>query len=106
MIGHLIAVQSWFSGQSERSELKQLGDFLTFQVERSRPLHVQYLYPRVSPPPNFSLSTKYVIQDIEAPPLETNPGYCLGAVSSHVINIRYFKWLPALWSPEFSRKQT
>jgi hypothetical protein len=91
MIGHLIEVQPWFSEQSERSEFKRLGDLLTFQVEESRPLYVQYLYPRDSPPQTFPLSSKFVIQDIEAPPLELNPGYCFDAESSRVLNIRQLK---------------
>jgi hypothetical protein len=91
MIGHLIEIQPWFLEQSERGELNRLGDLLTFEVEESPPLRVQYLYPRNSPPQSFPLSTKYVIQDIETPPLEPDPGYCFDAEGSRVLNIRQLK---------------
>lgn len=91
MIGRLINTQPWFLEQSERSELKRLGDLLTFEVEQSPPLVVQYLYPRNSTPESFPLSTKYVIQDIKTPHLEANPGYCFDAESSRVLNIRQLK---------------
>jgi hypothetical protein len=91
MIGHLIDIRPWFLEQSERSDLKRLGDLLTFEVEESSPLRVQYLYPRNAPPQHFPLSTKYVIQDIEAPPLDANPGFCFEAEGSRVLNIRQLK---------------
>ena len=91
MIGHLIAIQPWFADQSDVSDLKRLGDLLTFEVEESAPLLVQYLYPQNSPPENFPLSTRYAIHDIEAPPPEVNHGCCFDAESSRVLNIRPLK---------------
>ncbi len=91
MIGHLVAIQPWFSEPSEESELKRLGDLLTFEVPENPPLVVQYLYPRNSPPQDFPLSTRYAIHDIEAPPLEAHHGCCFDAESSRVLNIRKLK---------------
>ena len=91
MIGHLISIQPWFSEQNERSELKRLGDLLTFEVEKSSPLVVQYLYPRNSTPQSFPLSKKYAIQDFEVTRVEANPGYCFDAEGSRVLNIRPLK---------------
>lgn len=91
MIGHLIEIQPWFSEASGKNDLKRLGDILTFEVEESPPLRVQYLYPRNAPPQHFPLSNRFVIQDIEAAPLEPNPGYCFDAESSRVLNIRQIR---------------
>jgi hypothetical protein len=88
MIGHLIAIQPWFADQPEMSDLKRLGDLMTFEVEESAPLLVQYLYPRNSPPQEFPLSTRYAIHDLEVPPLEPHHGCCFDAESSRVLNIR------------------
>jgi hypothetical protein len=91
MIGHLIAIQPWFADQPEKSDLKRLGDLLTFDVEESAPLLVQYLYPRNSPPQNFPLSASYAIHDIEAPPPDALLGCWFDAESSRVLNIRPLK---------------
>jgi len=91
MIGHLIEIQPWFLSQSEKSEIKLIGELLTFEVEESPPLHVQYLYPRNSPPQYFPLRNKFVIQDLELPPKDPNPGYCFDADGSRVLSIRELK---------------
>jgi hypothetical protein len=91
MIGHLVAIQPWFADQSEKSDLKRLGDLMTFEIDQSAPLLVQHLYPRNSPPQNFPLSTRYAIHEIEAPPLEVHRGCCFDAESSRVLNIRPLK---------------
>ena len=88
MIGHLIEVRPWFLEQSEKYELKRLGDLLTFQVEEDQPLHVQYLYPQSLPPQPFPLSGKFVIRDGEALSLDSNHSICFDAESSRVLNIR------------------
>ena len=91
MIGHLIAIQPWFADQSEKSDLKRLGDLMTFEIGESIPLLVQYMYPRHSLPQNFPLSTRYAIHDIDAPSVEAHHGCCFDAESSRVLNIRPLK---------------
>ena len=91
MIGHLIEIQPWFLTESGASDLKRIGDLLTFVVEESPPLHVQYLYPKNAPPQYFPLSNRFVIQDLEAPPLDPNPGYCFDAEGSRILSIRELK---------------
>lgn len=88
MIGHLVEIRPWFAEVSEKSELKRLGDLMTINVERHPPLHVQYLYPRNSHPRHIPLNSMVVIQDVEATPLESDPGYCFDSESSRVLNIR------------------
>lgn len=88
MIGHLVEIRPWFAEESEKRELKRLGDLLTINVERRPPLHVQYLYPRNAHPQHIPLNSMVVIQDVEAAPLEPDPGYCFDAESSRVLNIR------------------
>jgi len=91
MTGRLLDIQPWFLEQPERKELKRLGDLLTFEVEEHQRLCVQYLYPRSSAPQQFPLSSKFVIQDVEALSLDANSGICFDAGSSRVLNIRPVK---------------
>jgi hypothetical protein len=91
MIGHLIANQPWFLEQTERSELKRLGDLLTFDVEQGSPLVVQYLYPRNSTPQNFPPSKKYEIQELGTTRVDPDPGYYFDAEGSRVLKIRPLK---------------
>jgi hypothetical protein len=87
MIGNLVEIKPWFLERSDEGNLKRLGDLLTFEVENRAPLHVQYLYPRNTPPVRLSLSTRFVIEDIKAPPMEPNPGYWFDAEGSRVLDI-------------------
>jgi len=91
MIGHLTKIQPWFSGKTELNTLRRLGDVLTFELEEPRSLHVQYLHPRDAPPQDFLLNSRYVIRDIESPPVQLHSGYWFDAETSRVLTIRELK---------------
>ena len=91
MTGRLLDIQPWFLEQPGSVERRRLGDLLTFEVEANDRFRVQYLHPRTSAPQRFPLSSKFVIQDVEALSLDSNLGICFDAGSSRVLNIRQIR---------------